>query len=130
MVTLTTVKSGAHSILSRYWFYLLHKFKIFQTFFRNLFPQNSGTIFPQTGIFWNNIPKRSGITEQDSENWSGIWELRNLFHNGNGKISGSFPYVNSVTRNSGGNQLCVPLKFLIYLYPRSLLDIRHKYKIL
>ena len=45
-ITLTTAKPGAHSIIYldniTYWFYLLHD--IFNVF-RNLFSENSGTIF-------------------------------------------------------------------------------------
>ena len=42
---------------------------MFLTFFRNLFPENSGTIFPLTEIFRNNISERSGITEKGSGNF-------------------------------------------------------------
>ena len=59
--------------------------------FRNDFPEN----------FRNNIPERYGNFRFTKKNRSGIPVFRNLFHNGNGKISGSFPHV-SVTRNSGG----------------------------
>ena len=75
------------------------------TFFRNLFPKNSGMILPQTGIFWNNIPERFIIPEQHSGNLqltekivpeivpeSRIFRTFSIMEME--EISGSFPFVN------------------------------------
>ena len=100
-ITSTTSKAGAHSFYyyvdsNTYLFYLLHKFKMTLTFFRNLFQENSGTT--ESKNFRNNIPGRSVNPKQRSGNFrfagknrSRIPDFRNFLEME--KISGSFPYV-------------------------------------